>query len=58
MEQYITAEHLAAFSEAFHASRANLVAMNSVTGNGVNKSALSVEGIRKNVHQYSLRLKN
>ena len=58
MEQYITAEHLAAFSEAFRASRANLVAMNSVTGNGVNKSALSVEGVRKNVHQYSLRLKN
>ena len=39
METTITKEMLESFHEQFTASRANLVAMNAVTGNGVKASA-------------------
>ncbi len=58
MDKNISREDLAKFSEDFYSDRANLLAMNAVIGNGVNKSALTYDSRRKNIHQYSLRLKN
>lgn len=58
MERYITSENLAAFSADFNASRANLIAMNSVAANGVSQTAKRFAAGKNNVHQFSLRLKS
>ena len=58
METTITKEMLESFHEQFTASRANLVAMNAVTGNGVKASANRWTAQKDAVHQYSIRLDN
>lgn len=58
MEQTLTKELLQSFQEQFDASRANIVAMNAVTGNGVKASANRWTAQKDAVHQYSIRLDN
>ena len=58
METTITKEMLESFHEQFTASRANLVALNAVTGNGVKASANRWTAQKDAVHQYSIRLDN
>lgn len=58
MDYCISSEHLAKFAEEFNLSRANRIAMNGVTANGIAKVAKNVESSRTNLHQFSLRLKN
>ena len=58
MEKNISYENLDAFSAAFHSSRVNTIAQYSVISLGVNKSALTFEGLKNNFHQYSVRLDN
>lgn len=58
MNNRITSDSLAKFAGEFEVSRANRIAMNAVTTNGITKSAKNVESSRKNLHQFSLRLKN
>ncbi len=56
MQNSITYEDLAAFSDRFAASTAGRVAMHAVTNNGVLKSALDQEAMRRNPHHFSTEL--
>ena len=56
MQNSITYEDLAAFSDKFAASTAGRVAMHAVTNNGVLKSALDQEAMRRNPHHFSTEL--
>lgn len=56
MKDCITASDLKAFSESFHADKANLVAMNAVTSNGVQASARQFAAVRSDLHEYSVNL--
>ncbi len=52
----ITPELLASYSGDFHADRANRAVRDAVTVNGLNKSCLNQEAMRRNVHTFSLSL--
>ena len=56
MQSAITSENLAAFAADFQASAAGRAAMRAVTNNGVLKSALNQEVLRRTTHQFSLSL--
>lgn len=56
MEKAITFDMLQRFDRDFHSSRANIVAMNAVTANGVNAAAKRQSAQIRAVHEYSLRL--
>lgn len=58
METAITKEMLESFHEQFLANKTNLVAMNTVTANGVRTSALRWTAQKDVVHEYSIRLDN
>lgn len=53
----ITAEALEEFEAAFDAQRANRVAMNAATANGLMNAAADRETAERNVHEYSICLK-
>ena len=50
MSQEITKEQIAAFDADFSAQRANRVAMNAVTNNGLLASAIRREAVEQDVH--------
>ena len=56
MSQEITKEQIAAFDADFGAQRANRVAMNAVTNNGLLASAIRREAVEQDVHEYSISL--
>lgn len=56
MSQEITKEQIAAFDTDFSAQRANRVAMNAVTNNGLLASAIRREAVEQDVHEYSISL--
>lgn len=56
MNKEITFENLSAFEAAFDSDRANRVAMNAATQNGVNKAAMRTENLREMRHTFSLTL--
>ena len=56
MSQEITKEQLASFDAEFGAQRANRVAMNAVTNNGLLASAVRREAVEQDVHEYSISL--
>lgn len=56
MEKYITGEDLAEFSGDFKQDRANLIAMNTVTANGLQNSARQYTTVRADQHQYALKI--
>ena len=56
MEKNITLNNLEKFDSDFHASRANLIAMNTVTANGLQPSAKVPQAPTNAVHEYSIRL--
>ena len=56
MSQKITKEQLEAFDASFAAQRANRVAMNAVTNNGLLASAIRREAVEQDVHEYSISL--
>ena len=56
MSQEITKEQIAAFDADFSAQRANRVAMNAVTNNGLLASAIRREAVEQDVHEYSISL--
>ena len=53
----ITCEALDGFEAAFDADRANLIALRAVTNNGVHKSARRADIVQKDVHEFSISLK-
>ena len=53
----VTAEDMSRFEAAFDKDRANAVAMNAVTNNGLLKSATSAAAIQADTHVYSIDLK-
>ena len=57
MSQKITKEQLEAFDASFAAQRANRVAMNAVTNNGLLASAIQRGTVENDVHEYSICLK-
>ena len=57
MSQEITKEQIAAFDADFSTQRANRVAMNAVTNNGLLASAIRREAVEQDVHEYSICLK-
>ena len=57
MSQEITKEQLEAFDASFAAQRANRVAMNAVTNNGLLASAIQRGAVENDVHEYSICLK-
>lgn len=58
MSQEITKEQIAAFDADFGAQRANRVAMNAVTNNGLLASAIRREAVEQDVHEYSISLEH
>ena len=56
MSQEIRKEQIAAFDADFSAQRANRVAMNAVTNNGLLASAIRREAVEQDVHEYSISL--
>jgi bleomycin hydrolase len=58
MDKGITLKNIEAFDEDFHASRANLIAMNAVTANGVAAAAKRWDARKDERHVFSLRLDN
>ena len=56
METFVTKEKLNQFEEKFDADRANLVAMNAVTSNGVLKTARNNNEERGDNYEFSLNL--
>lgn len=56
MEKSITRGDLTEFSGAFGQDRANLVAMNAVTANGLNNAARQFSAVRRDDHQYALKI--
>lgn len=58
MEKHISPQALEAFDSSFRASRANQVAMNAVTANGIHAAARSWTSQSAERHQFSLRLPN
>lgn len=56
MEVMITNEKLQQFEARFDADRANRIAMNAVTANGVLKTAQNYQAERGNAHEFSLLL--
>ena len=57
MSQKITKEQLEAFDASFAAQRANRMAMNAVTNNGLLASAIQRGAVENDVHEYSICLK-
>lgn len=56
METMITNENLQQFEARFDADRANRIAMNAVTANGVLKTAQNYTADRGDFHEFSIRL--
>lgn len=56
MSQEITKEQIAAFDADFSVQRANRVAMNAVTNNGLLASAIRRKAVEQDVHEYSISL--
>ena len=56
MRAGITAQDLKRFEESFDRDRANAVAMNAVTRNGITASAVNVRAAADNPHAYSVQL--
>lgn len=56
MKEFISAEDLKEFDKDFHEGRSNLIAMNAVTSNGVNKAAKRWQSPSNGVHEYSIML--
>ena len=56
METTISMESLETFEKNFDANRANSLAMNAVTANGVNASAKNYETERKTTFDFSISL--
>jgi len=56
-DSIITCEDMRGFEAAFDADRANAVAQNAVTNNGVHKSARRADIVQKDVHEFSVNLK-
>ena len=52
----VSAQQIAAFAADFESQRANLVAMNAVTANGLMASAVSRAAVAQDTHEYSIRL--
>ncbi len=52
----VSEQQLAAFAADFESQRANLVAMNAVTANGLMASAISRAAVENDVHEYSISL--
>ena len=52
----VSEQQLAAFAADFESQRANLVAMNAVTANGLMASAVSRAAVENDVHEYSISL--
>lgn len=57
MNTAISLETLNGFEKEFMSERANRIAMNAVTNNGVLKSAQNEEAVRSTTHNYSISLK-
>ena len=53
----VTAEDMSRFEAAFDKDRANAVAMNAVTNNGLLKSAKSARAVQADTHMFSVSLK-
>ena len=52
----VSEQQIAAFAADFESQRANLVAMNAVTANGLMASAASRAAVENDVHEYSISL--
>ena len=52
----VSEQQIAAFAADFESQRANLVAMNAVTANGLMASAVSRAAVENDVHEYSVSL--
>ena len=52
----VSEQQIAAFAADFESQRANLVAMNAVTANGLIASAVSRAAVENDVHEYSVSL--
>lgn len=52
----VSEQQIAAFAADFESQRANLVAMNAVTANGLMASAVSRAAMERDVHEYSICL--
>ena len=52
----VSAQQIAAFAADFESQRANLVAMNAVTANGLMASAVSRAAVAQDTHEYSISL--
>ena len=57
MNTNITMENLSQFEQAFDQNPVNAVAMNAVTANGTNACAQNYQIPRKDVHEFSVSLK-
>lgn len=57
MNTNITMENLSQFEQAFDQNPVNAVAMNAVTANGINACAQNYQIPRKDVHEFSVSLK-
>ena len=55
-ESTITAADIQGFDAGFDAERANRIAMNAVTKNGVYKSASGSDAVQKDTHEFSISL--
>ena len=53
----ITKQQLAKFEQQFDQNPANAVAMNAAVQNGIVKSAMSYEAVRRERHEFSVNLK-
>ena len=56
MNREITRETLSVFEKAFDSDRANRVAMNAATKNGVNNAAVRAESAREMRHTFNISL--
>lgn len=56
MDEAISISDLRTFAESFRGDRANIVAMNAVTGSGLQAAARRAEAVRGDIRQYSLEL--
>ena len=56
-ESTITAADIQGFDAGFDAQRANRIAMNAVTKNGVYKSACGCDAVQKDTYEFSINLK-
>lgn len=54
----ISTDTLNKFRQETLTSHTSHLAMNAVTANGISKAAIDIEGVKKNIHEYSVSLKN